>query len=404
MEDSLGKLPGSFKRLLASNSFNNIADGLLKTAAPLLATTLTRDPLLISLLSATVTLPWLLLAMPLGAVVDRIAKRRLLAIANGIRLTAALALASAIGFEWITFPVLLLATFVFGAGEVLYESTLQSVVPELLVPELRDKGNSRIQVTTVILGEFVGTPLSGLLFASAIYLPFSFGAVGVLAAALLLIGLPAVNHLGYGKSHIQPRQSFRSELKTGLQYLMRDKSLVRLIALTATIGLLGSLANSTIVLFLIDGLKAPSALLGILFAIPAFGAIAGALLAPKLAKRFGRVKVVSVSLIASSTLISLQSTATNYWILGLIVALATAFTYASNTLMLSTYQNLIPRDLFGRVNGVRRTVVWGVMPVGAVLGGLLAGIDLRLPFLVGGVLALVTALVGARFLMRLQTS
>lgn len=397
-------LPRSFNRLLASNSFNNIADGLLKTAAPLLATTLTRDPLLISLLSATVMLPWLLLAMPLGAVVDRFEKRKLLAIANVVRLLAALALASAIGFEWISFPVLLIATFVFGAGEVLYESTLQSLLPELLKPDLRDKGNSRVQVTTVILGEFVGTPLSGLLYAVAIYLPFSFGAVGVFAASLLLVGMPVVNHLGTAESPIRSRKNFRADLKAGFHHLVQDKKLVRLMTLTAIIGLFGSLANSTIVLFLIDFLKAPSAMLGVLFAIPAVGAIAGALLAPKLASRFGRLKMVSFSIIASSALISLQSTATNYWILGLIVALATAFTYISNTLLLSAYQHLIPKAMFGRVNGVRRTIVWGVMPIGAVLGGLLASIDLRLPFVVGGVSAFVAALVGARFLINLENN
>lgn len=397
-------LPGPFNRLLASNSFNNVADGLLKTAAPLLATTLTRDPLLISLLSATVMLPWLLLAMPLGAVVDRFRKRKLLVIANAIRLLAALVLACAIGFEWISFPVLLMATFVFGAGEVLYESTLQSLLPELLEPDLRDKGNSRVQVTTVILGEFVGTPLSGLLFALAIYLPFSFGVIGVLAASLLLVGMPLVNHQGNTESPIRPRKIFRADLKAGFQHLIQDKKLVRLMTLTATIGLFGNLANSTIVLFLIDYLNAPSALLGVLFAIPAVGAIAGALLAPRLASSFGRLQMVAASLIASSALISLQSTATNYWVLGLIVALATAFTYISNTLLLSTYQNLIPKDIFGRVNGVRRTIVWGVMPIGAVLGGLLASIDLRLPFVVGGLLALVVALFGAKFLISLQAS
>ena len=349
-------------------------------------------------------LPWLLLAMPLGAIVDRFSKRNLLAIANGIRLSAALALAGAIGFDWISFPVLLIATFVFGAGEVLYESTLQSLLPELVEPDLRDKGNSRVQVTTVILGEFVGTPLSGLLFALAIYLPFFLGAVGVFAASLFLVGMPVVSHLGNTESQIRPRKNFRADLKAGFQHLIQDKKLVRLMTLTATIGLFGSLANSTIVLFLIDFLNAPSALLGVLFAIPAVGAIAGALLAPKLASRFGRLNVVAISLITSSALIALQSTATNYWVLGLIVALATAFTYISNTLLLSTYQNLIPNDIFGRVNGVRRTIVWGVMPIGALMGGLLASIDLRLPFVVGGVSALLAALVGARFLINLRVN
>ena len=69
----------AFKRLWTANIFTNLADGLGKTAFPLLAITLTRDPLLISIIGALAMLPWLLFAIPIGAIVDNVDKRKALA-------------------------------------------------------------------------------------------------------------------------------------------------------------------------------------------------------------------------------------------------------------------------------------------------------------------------------------
>ena len=66
---------------------------------------------------------------------------------------------------------------------------------------------------------------------------------------------------------------------------------------------------------------------------------------------------------------------------------------------MATYQRLIPQELYGRVHGTRRTLVWGSMPIASLLGGFVAKIDLRLPFLIGGAFALLVALTNARFIV-----
>ena len=73
---------------------------------------------------------------------------------------------------------------------------------------------------------------------------------------------------------------------------------------------------------------------------------------------------------------------------------------------MSCYQALIPSELYGRIHGARRTFVWGVMPIGAFLGGVIAQSGLRVPLLVGGIATTLISISAFRFIYRLgnQTS
>jgi hypothetical protein len=75
-----------------------------------------------------------------------------------------------------------------------------------------------------------------------------------------------------------------------------------------------------------------------------------------------------------------------------------------NVLVMSLRQSIIPGRLLGRVHGTWRTLLWGAMPVGSLLGGLLGRVDLALPFLVGGGAATVASLIFFRFVTRLPNA
>jgi MFS family permease len=110
------KFSAAFQRLWTASAASNLADGLLKTSAPLLATTLTKDPFWISTIAALSMLPWLFFAIPIGGLVDRINRRTMLAVANTLRLIAVLIIAVTTGLDLITLPILLGAIFIFGVG------------------------------------------------------------------------------------------------------------------------------------------------------------------------------------------------------------------------------------------------------------------------------------------------
>ena len=136
------------------------------------------------------------------------------------------------------------------------------------------------------------------------------------------------------------------------------------------------------------------------------GAIIGGILTPKISKRFGRGQVLAVSIFISSITVVGQGLAPNFWVLGVIGFISSFAITNWNILLMSCYQVLIPTELYGRIHGARRTFVWGLMPIGAFLGGVLAHLGLRVPLLVGGFATTVIALTAFRFIYELgnQTS
>ena len=168
----------------------NVADGVMMAAAPLLAVTLTKNPVLISAMSGIVMLPWLLFAIPIGVLVDRIDRRHLLAGAHAIRFLVASLIVLAVTTHTITIWWLLLAAFIIGICEVAADTTAQSLIPQILTEDQFERGNSRLQISETVIQGFVGTPLSGFLYAAAVFLPFAANGVGYFVAAILATLIP----------------------------------------------------------------------------------------------------------------------------------------------------------------------------------------------------------------------
>jgi hypothetical protein len=110
------------------------------------------------------------------------------------------------------------------------------------------------------------------------------------------------------------------------------------------------------------------------------------------------------SIFLSSALVFVQGFSPNYWVAAALMVLSSMVITGWNILLMSTYHQMIPGELFGRIHGTRRTLVWGLMPIGSLLGGVLASIDLRLPFIAGGIACSVLALWGFRFVVNLETA
>ena len=345
--------------------------------------------------------PWLLFAIPIGGLVDRIHRRVMLAIANSIRLLAMLLLAVSVGFDFITLPLLLLTTFLFGIGEVIYDTTMQSMLPEVLEVNQLEKGNARLQVTSVTLGEFLGTPLGGFLFAISIGLPFFFGVFGVVIAIALVLLIPRNYSVHTQSTEVREKKSFWADVRFGIQYLYESKRLLRLVLMTSGMGFFYAVSSSTMVLFILDTLKTPTALLGVILATPAIGALLGSMIAQRLSERFGRMRVMASVMVLSAVVTVLMGLSPNYWTLALLLTISSLIVTHWNILLMATYHQIIPTHLFGRIHGTRRTLVWGSLPLGSLLGGLIAGVDLRFPFFAGGLFCLLISLHGYRFVVGL---
>jgi len=393
----------AFNRMWASSIISNLADGLMLAAVPLLAISLTDSPVLISLIGAMVMLPWLLFAIPIGAVVDRVDRRFILAGANATRSAVVGVLAFLIATDHLTIFWLLAAAFVIGACEVAADTTAQSLIPQILDEKDFEKGNSRLQISETVIQGSIGAPISGFIYALAIYLPFFINSLGFAIAALFALSIPVkyLQDIRVEEADKTPKR-FVEDLKFGISYLFNQKVLRRLVVTTATIGLCYSMGTATMVLFIVKDLGLSEKYFGVIMAIQGVGAIAGSLIASKMSSKFGRSQVMTFAIVISSAVLLLQGFSTNIYI---FVALATfgGFVISQwNILLMATYQTVIPIDLYGRIHGTRRTLVWGAMPIGSLLGGVLANFSLRLPMYVGGAIACAITIASISFFLNIE--
>ena len=383
-----------FTRIWSASLITNLVDGVLRLAAPLLAVSLTQDPILIGALTALGLLPWLFFAIPIGAIVDRVDRRKALVLGNSLRAVIALFIAFAVAQDFISIWLLLISVFLFGICEVLVDTTSQAVLPQILDKSNYERGNSRLQISEVIVSQFAGAPLSGLLYAVSIALPFFFSTTGFILAGLLILLFPFENEVNARKRGEveQDKLGLKGDIKFALNYLYQDKQIFSIVVITTLLGFFYSLSNAIAPLFILKELNVTPALFGVVLAIQGVGALAGSIAAPMISKYLGRGKALAINVFFASLLVIFIGLSPNAYFF-VAVSVLIGFTISVwNILLMSLYQSLIPPELYGRIHGARRTIVWGLMPIGALLGGVIARGGLRLPFLIGGSIATLIAL------------
>jgi MFS family permease len=351
-------------------------------------------------------LPWLFFAIPIGSLVDRVDRRKALWLANSIRLAALATLTVSIVTETINIPILYFVAFIIGAAEVLYDTTAQALIPQILKPKQLERGNARLSVGATMVGELIGAPLSGILYALAIFLPFLSSTLGIFLAVVLVAIIPGtykpIAALDDNGKPL-PKKSLWADMRFGISYLLNNKLLLKLVLLTTSIGFFFSATGSTMVLFMLDVLKVPLALFGFVFLAGAFGSILGSFMAPKVSERFGRMNIMALTIFLSGVLTALSGLSPNVWVWIALSAFGGIVMAHWNILLMSTYHQIIPNELFGRIHGTRRTLVWGLMPIGSLLGGVFALIDLRAPLIIGGTISAIIALFGVPFIRSLSS-
>jgi len=376
-----------FWRLFVSLSGSNLADGIGRTALPLLATTLTRDPLAISGLVTLAFLPWLLFALPSGVLVDRVDRRRAMAAANVFRAVVVGCLGVAVLVERADIAALYVVAFLLGAAETVYDSAARAVLPGIVGRDQLDRANSFL-VTAETIGErFLGAPVGAFLFAVAAAAPFLINSAGFLLAALLIIGIG-----GGRRPPAREPSTLRVDVRVGVTWLRSHHAARDLMLVTVAIVAAGVLADAVLVLYVLEDLGVPEAAFGVFLIAGAVGGLLGGGLAAGLARRVGRVgALVLASGIGGVSYVALgltRAAALGAVLLGVYGATVMVW----NVLSMSIRQALIPNDIFGRVQGAWRTLVWGVIPVSSLLGGTLASLtDVATVFLVSGALQVLAA-------------
>ncbi|RVX39684.1 putative MFS family arabinose efflux permease [Nonomuraea polychroma] len=368
----MSRLGRSFSFLWSSTALSNLADGVLKIGAPLLAVSMTRSPTLVSLVGAAATLPWLLLALHAGAIADRADRRRVMAVANAARaaILAAVALLAALGR--LDLWVLLVAVLAAGVTEVFADLSAQSILPMTVTADRITKANGRVSSAQMIGNDFIGAPVAGLLVGVLPAVVFGAPALLYAAAGLLLLGMRGTYRLPDPGS---ARGPLRRDIGEALRYLWSHRVLRSLAISAGLLNLANAAYFAVFVLWAVgDGsmMGLEPGEYGLMTTAFAVGAVFGSVLAGRAAGIFGDFRTVVGAWLVSSLLLLAPVIMPSPWALYPTAVLWGLVGAGGNVLVISIRHRLIPAELLGRVNSAYRLLGMGGMPLGAALGGVVA--------------------------------
>lgn len=387
------RLGRAFTALFSASALSNLADGVLKIAVPLAAVRLTDSPLLLGGLGMALSLPWLLFALPVGAIADRVDRRHAMLAATIGRAVVVALVTLAFTTDLASIWLLYAGAFVIGIAEVLYDTTAQSVLPQVVGRDALPTANARLQGVEIATNQFVGPPLGGWLVgigvALAIGTPAVLWTLAVVALARMRGSYRPARDVG---RTAQPFvRSLRADIREGLGFLLQSRVLRSLAMMTGLANLASAAAGAVFVLFAVGsgspmGLTEPQ--FGLLTTASAAGAILGSVLAGRVTARLGRARSIAAATVAFVVMAGTPALTANPWLIGAAWALGGFGVMVWNVIVVSLRQSITPDALLGRVNSCYRLLAWGTMPVGALLGGAIGeALGLRAVFVTAAVLA-----------------
>ena len=399
------KLGPDYWRLWWANAISSTGDGAFVAALPLLAVTITRDPRLVSVVTAATYLPWLVLSLPAGVLVDRYDRATLMWQSQAIQAAVVTIVAILVLFGQANIAVLSVAGLLLGSAEVIFSNAAQSVLPDLVPPELLAKANGSQQVSLTVGESFLGPPAGSLLFAAAAALPFGLDAASYAGSAALLARLPRTGLPRTGLSRSEISGTGRSprlgtQIAEGLRWLARHRLLRVVAVLLGVYNFANQMGQATLVLLATVTLHTGTRGYGFLLAATAVGSVAGGLLAPGLTGRLGMLpSLITGGAIDAAVFVGV-GLAPDPAVAAVMLAGQGFAVTMWNVVTVSLRQQIVPSRLLGRVNSVYRMLGWGLMPLGALAGGFVAqAAGLRAPYVVGGILCGLSLLAALPFLL-----
>jgi MFS family permease len=385
------KLGRDYWRLWWANAVSSTGDGAFVAALPLLAVTITRDPRLVSVVTAATYLPWMVLSLPAGALVDRYDRATLMWRAQAVQAAVVAVVTVLVIAREANIAVLGVAGLLLGSAEVVFSNAAQSVLPALVPPELLAKANGSQQISLTVGESFLGPPAGSLLFAAAAALPFGLDAVSFAGSAALLARLPKGQRAKDAGS-----DGIRAQIAAGLRWLVRHRLLRVVAVLLGVYNFANQMGQAVLVLLATETLHVSVRGYGLLLAASAVGSVIGGLVNPVLTRRLGMLSSLIIGAAVSAVVFVGVGLAPDPAVAAVLLAAQGFVITMWNIVTVSLRQQIVPSDLLGRVNSVYRMLGWGLMPLGALAGGFIAHTEgLRAPYIVAGLvcgIALLAAL------------
>jgi predicted MFS family arabinose efflux permease len=356
-----------FRFLWGSSTISNVGDGLLISAGPLLVTTITREPFAVALATLMQFLPWVILGIPGGALIDRVDRRRLSVLVNLARAIVLGVLAATILTGTASLPVVLASYFVLGTAEMLADNTGSALLASAVPKEHLGVANSRLTGTRILANDLAGPPLGAFLFAVGMAVPFGVDAICALAAAVLIARIAATPRPATAE-----RRHVRHEIADGIRWLWHHPP-VRALALTIFLFNVTFWAPySLYVLYATERLGVDELGYGVLITAGAIGGLVGSLAYPALERRFALATLMRVGLLLETVTHLILAVSTSVVVVGLTMTLFGIHAVVWGTTSTTVRQRAVPTAFMGRVTSVYMLLNVGGGALGSVLGGVIA--------------------------------
>lgn len=364
------QLPMAFRRIGWSNLFAQFSEQIALAAAPLAAVLLLfAGPAETGWLQTAQTLPFLLLSIPAGLMVDRASRRGLMVATEGLRTVSLLAIPLLLVADRLDLTWLALLGALGAVGTVCYSVAAPAFVPSVVPRERLSEANRWLELARS--GAYAGGPALGGALVGWIGVSSAYGLAAALSilAMLLLAGLPK------DEAPSGPRRDLMHDLKEGAGFVV-GHDLLRPILLTAVFFNLSWFVFQAIyVAYAVQNLGLSATEVGVTLGIYGAGMIAGAVLAPVIARRvtFGTLILLgplaglcaAVVMVATLRIPSVYLVGASFFLFGVGPIIWTIST-------MTLRQAVTPNAMLGRVSALIMTASFGARPVGAAIGASVA--------------------------------
>jgi MFS family permease len=332
-------------------------------------------------------LPFLLVSLPAGVWVDRLRRRPILVIGD---LARALLLGSVPIAYWLgelTMAQLYVVAFLVGIATVFFDVAYQSYLPSLVERQQLIDGNAKLEISRAA-AQLGGPGLAGIVidFLKA-PVALAFDAISYVGSALFIFGIRKA------ESSVRtdaPRRRMREELREGLRYVLTHPYLKYIAACTALFNFFGNMAFAVLLVFARRELHLSPLAIGLAFTLSNVGPLLAAFNAGRISSRLGVGRTIIVaSIIGGPMFLVIPFAPEGNAALALLIPAFIVGGIANviyNVTQVSLRQAITPERIQGRMNSVMRFIVWGTIPLGALIGGVLASkIGVKETLIVGGI-------------------
>ena len=360
-----------FRQLFFADTVSQLGSQVTLIALPLVAIlVLNAHPFEVGLLAACDTAAFLIVGLPAGAWVDRMRRRNVLMAGDIGRAILLGSVPIAYEMNWLSMPQLYVVGLGTGLMTVFFDVAYQSYLPHLVGRDNLVEGNSKLEAVRGVtqlggptgagfLIQVVGAPLSVLV-----------DAISFLVSAVF-VGFIRKREV---KPERQPDAHLGREIAEGFNFVIRNRILRSIAACTGSSNLFSSIAGTMFLVLLARDLHLSAGLIGVVFSFSAIGGLIGAFTAQKWAKWLGQGPAIWVSIAVTGPFALTQATVERGWLLILAIAGIAIYWWGAvvyNINQVSFRQGITPDRLLGRMNATMRFLVWGTLPLGGVIGGVL---------------------------------